>query len=99
MEKFTKVFPIILTTNISSRRLGQKFKFDLLTMDEAGQCDIPTSLIPISKCKNMVLIGDTNQLKPIIVFDEEKNDKLMKQFNIETEYDYYNNSILSSYKK
>ena len=99
MEKFTKVFPIILTTNISSRRLGQKFKFDLLTMDEAGQCDIPTSLIPISKCKNMVLIGDTNQLKPIIVFDEEKNDKLMKQFDIEKEYDYYNNSILSSYKK
>lgn len=99
MEKFTKVFPIILTTNISSRRLGQKFKFDLLTMDEAGQCDIPNSLIPISKCKNMVLIGDTNQLKPIIVFDEEKNDKLMKQFEIEKEYDYFNNSILSSYKK
>ncbi|MCU0351812.1 MAG: DNA2/NAM7 family helicase [Flavobacterium sp.] len=99
MEKFTKVFPIILTTNISSRRLGQKFKFDLLTMDEAGQCDIPNSLIPISKCKNMVLIGDTNQLKPIIVFDEEKNEKLMKQFEIEKEYDYFNNSILSSYKK
>jgi hypothetical protein len=43
MEKFTKVFPIILTTNISSRRLGINFKFDLLTIDEAGQCDIPTS--------------------------------------------------------
>ncbi|WP_445457696.1 DEAD/DEAH box helicase [Flavobacterium sp. HNIBRBA15423] len=99
VEKFTKVFPIILTTNISSRRLGQKFKFDLLTMDEAGQCDIPTSLISISKCKNMVLIGDTNQLKPIIVFNEEKNEKLMKQFEIDKEYDYFNNSILSTYKK
>lgn len=99
LEKFTKVFPIILTTNISSRRLGQKFKFDLLTIDEAGQCEIPTSLIPISKCKNMVLIGDTNQLKPIIVFDKEKNEKLMQQFQIDKEYDYYNNSILSTYKK
>ncbi|MBF02435.1 MAG: DNA helicase [Flavobacterium sp.] len=99
IEKLTKVFPIIITTNISSRRLGRKFKFDLLTIDEAGQCDIPNSLIPISKCKNMVLIGDTNQLKPIIVFDEEKNEKLMKQFNVDKEYDYYNNSILSSYKK
>lgn len=99
LEKLTKVFPIILTTNISSRRLGQKFKFDLLTIDEAGQCEIPTSLIPISKCKNMVLIGDTNQLKPIIVFDKEKNEKLMHQFQIEKEYDYYSNSILSSYKK
>ncbi len=99
VEKFTKVFPIILTTNISSRRLGQRFKFDLLTIDEAGQCEIPTSLIPISKCKNMVLIGDTNQLKPIIVFDKEKNAKLMNQFQISDEYDYYNNSILSAYKK
>lgn len=99
VEKLTKVFPIIITTNISSRRLGQKFKFDLLTIDEAGQCDIPNSLIPISKCKNMVLIGDTNQLKPIIVFNEEKNEKLMKQFDVDKEYDYYNNSILSTYKK
>lgn len=99
LEKFTKVFPIILTTNISSRRLGQSFKFDLLTIDEAGQCEIPTSLIPISKCKNMVLIGDTNQLKPIIVFDREKNEKLMHQFQISDEYNYYNNSILSSFKK
>ncbi|MDP2161979.1 MAG: AAA domain-containing protein, partial [Flavobacterium sp.] len=98
LENFTKVFPIILTTNISSRRLGQKFKFDLLTIDEAGQCDIPTSLIPISKCRNMVLIGDTNQLKPIIIFEESKNEKLMKQFNISKEYDYFNNSILSVYK-
>ena len=98
LEKFTKVFPIILTTNISSRRLGQKFKFDLLTIDEAGQCDIATSLIPISKCKNMVLIGDTNQLKPIVTFEETKNQKLMKQYDINKEYDYFNNSILSVYK-
>jgi hypothetical protein len=98
LEKFTKVFPIILTTNISSRKLGKKFKFDLLTMDEAGQCDIATSLIPISKCSNMVLIGDTNQLKPIVVFEENKNKQLMKQFEIDERYDYYNNSILSVYK-
>lgn len=99
IEKFVKVFPIVLTTNISSRRLGQKFKFDLLSMDEAGQCDIATSLIPISKCKNMVLIGDTNQLKPIVVFEESKNEALMQEFKIEAEYNYFNNSILSVYKQ
>lgn len=99
MEKLTKVFPIILTTNISGRKLGRQFKFDLLTMDEAGQCDIATSLIPISKCRNMVLIGDTNQLKPIVVFDELINNKLMKQFDIDETYNYFTNSILSVYKK
>jgi len=99
LDAFTKVFPIILTTNISSRKLGRKFKFDLLVIDEAGQCDIATSLIPISKCKNMVLIGDTNQLKPIVVFEESRNERLMKQFEIDEAYDYFNNSILSVYKK
>jgi len=99
LEKFTRIFPIILTTNISSRKLGKSFKFDLLTIDEAGQCDIATSLIPISKCRNMVLIGDTNQLKPIVVFEEIKNEQFMKQFEISDSYDYFNNSILSVYKR
>lgn len=99
LEKFTKVFPIILTTNISSRKLGRYFKFDLLAIDEAGQCDIATSLIPISKCQNMVLIGDTNQLKPIVVFEESRNKLLMKQYEIDEHYDYFNNSILSVFKK
>lgn len=99
MEKLTKVFPIILTTNISSRKLGRKFKFDLLVMDEAGQCDVATSLIPISKCKNMVLIGDTNQLRPIVIFEEGRNQQLMSQFGIDNTYDYFHNSILSLYKQ
>lgn len=99
LEKLTKVFPIILTTNISSRKLGRKFKFDLLVMDEAGQCDIATSLIPISKCQNMVLIGDTNQLKPIVVFEESTGHQLMRMFGVDSTYEYHNNSILSLYKK
>jgi hypothetical protein len=99
LERFTKVFPIILTTNISCRKLGRKFKFDLLAIDEAGQCDIATSLLPISKCKNMVLIGDTNQLKPIVIFEETRNEQLMNKFQINEVYDYFNNSILSVYKR
>ena len=98
LKKLTRVFPIILTTNISSRKLGKQYKFDLLTIDEAGQCDIATSLIPISKCSNMVLIGDTNQLKPIVVFEETRNENLMEQFEIDELYNYFNNSILSAYK-
>lgn len=99
LERFSKVFPIILTTNISCRKLGRKFKFDLLAIDEAGQCDIATSLIPISKCSNMVLIGDTNQLKPIVIFEETRNQHLMKKFQIDEIYNYFNNSILSVYKR
>lgn len=99
LERFTRVFPVILSTNISCRNLGNKFKFDLLAIDEAGQCDIATSLIPVSKCKNMVLIGDTNQLKPIVAFEESRNDELIRRFNISEPYNYYHNSILSTYKR
>lgn len=99
MQKLTKVFPIILNTNISARKLGVRFKFNLLAIDEAGQSDIATSLIPISKSSNMVLIGDTNQLKPIVIFEETKNAKLIEQFGIEETYNYYTNSILSVYKQ
>jgi superfamily I DNA and/or RNA helicase len=99
LEKLTRVFPVILTTNISSRKLGHKYKFDLLVIDEAGQCDVATSLIPVSKCKNMVLIGDTNQLKPIIIFDEKSNQKLMKYYGVDKVYDYYRNSILSVFRE
>lgn len=93
------VFPIILTTNLSSRKLGWKYKFELLVIDEAGQCDVATSLIPISKCKKMVLIGDTNQLKPIISFDESKNESLMITHRIPETYNYFTNSILSVYQQ
>ncbi|MBP5995244.1 MAG: DNA helicase [Crocinitomicaceae bacterium] len=98
LDRFTKVFPIILSTNLSSRKLGKSYKFDLLVVDEAGQCDIATSLIPISKCKNMVLIGDSNQLKPIVVFEEVRNKELMNKHGVKEVYDYYKNSILSVYK-
>ncbi|MCA0427440.1 MAG: DNA2/NAM7 family helicase [Bacteroidetes bacterium] len=99
LELLLKVFPVILTTNISAHRLGHTYKFDLLVIDEAGQCDIPTSLVPISKCRNMVLIGDTNQLKPIILLDEFRNEELMQKLDIQEEYNYRENSILSVFKR
>jgi superfamily I DNA and/or RNA helicase len=46
----------------------------------------------------MVLIGDTNQLKPIVVFEETRNQRLMTQFAINEGYNYFNNSILSAFK-
>ncbi|OUM64463.1 hypothetical protein PIROE2DRAFT_60667 [Piromyces sp. E2] len=67
MEKLLEVFPIILSTNISSQKLGPpNMMFDLVIMDEAGQCNISTALIPITKAKNLLVVGDPYQLRPII---------------------------------
>ena len=93
------VFPVIITTNISSSRLGSAHHtFDLVIMDEAGQCNIATALLPISRAKNLLLVGDSNQLKPVIVLEEDINKKLKKEYEIKNDYDYTKFSILDIMK-
>lgn len=100
LKLLTEVFPIILSTNISSHRLGNShFKFDLVIMDEAGQCDIAKSLIPISKAANLLLIGDPEQLKPIILLPDDSNRRLKEKYHVQDSYDYMHNSILECMRK
>lgn len=95
MKKFCEAFPIIFTTNISALRLGSpNFMFDLVIMDEAGQCNVAQSLIPITKASSLLLVGDPLQLKPIVVLEESTNKMLMRKYSIPEDYDYKHNSIL-----
>ncbi len=92
------VFPIWVSTNISAEKIGStSAHFDLCIMDESGQCDIARSLIPIIRAHRLLLVGDTNQLRPIILLDENKQSLFQKEFNIEhpETYDYLHQSILS----
>ena len=89
------VFPIIITTNISAARLGTPYHtFDLVIMDEAGQCNPGTALLPIARAKSLLLVGDTNQLKPVIVLEDIINDHLKEEYQISNDYDYNKHSIL-----
>ena len=95
LNKLLEAFPFIVTTNLSSNKLGDaKPSFDLCIMDEAGQCNIATSLISIIRGKRLVLIGDQNQLQPVVVLDDNRNRGLMKKYYISEEYDYCDNSII-----
>lgn len=97
LRRFTDVFPIIVCTNISCDKLGSpKPQFDLCIMDEAGQCNIATSLIPIVRATDLLLVGDTNQLQPVTVIENETNDYLIEKYHVGKEYDYVSNSILST---
>ncbi len=89
------VFPVIITTNISASRLGTAYHtFDLVIMDEAGQSNPAISLIPIARAKQLLLVGDPNQLKPIVVLEDVINDYLKKEYKIRSDYDYTKYSIL-----
>ena len=98
LKRLTDIFPIVVCTNMSSSKLGSPKPniFDLCIMDEAGQCNIAVSLIPIVRANNLLLVGDTNQLQPVTVLDTDLNDLLRNRYGVKKEYDYIKNSILST---
>lgn len=93
--KFQEVFPIILTTNQSVHRLGnQTENFDLVVIDEAGQSSMGHSLFALARGTRLLLVGDQNQLKPVVDLSIESNANYMKKFRVISEYNYLENSIL-----
>lgn len=96
--KLQKIFPIIVTTCISAHRLGEPTPmFDMVIMDEASQCNIAVSLVPIVRGESLMLVGDPQQLNPVILLDEITNEKLKKRYKVTDEYDYRKNSIYKTY--
>ena len=48
VRKLQRVFPIIITTCISAHKIGEPEPlFDMTIMDEASQCNVAISLVPI----------------------------------------------------
>ncbi len=97
LRRLLAVFPVIICTNLSCEKLGSpKPHFDLVIMDESGQCNIASSLIPIVRGNGLLLVGDTNQLQPVTVIEQNVNENLIERYGISEEYDYVHNSILST---
>lgn len=98
INKLQKIFPVILTTCISAHKLGTpEPMFDMVVIDEASQCNTAVSLVPIVRGENLMLVGDPQQLNPVILLDEMANQKLRKKYNVAEEYDYRKNSIYKTY--
>lgn len=89
---------MIATTSISAHKLGEPGTyFDMVIMDEASQGNIAVSLVPIIRGRNLMLVGDPQQLSPVIVLDPVDNAKLKKIYGVTHEYDYIQNSIYKAY--
>lgn len=98
VRKLQKIFPIIVTTCISAHRLGQPEPlFDMTIMDEASQCNVAISLVPIIRGEQLMLVGDPQQLKPVVLLDDITNKQLRKRYHVANEYDYKDNSIYKTY--
>lgn len=98
LKKFLKIFPVIATTCISAHRLGEpQVLFDMTIMDEASQCNTAVALVPIIRGKRLMLVGDPQQLNPVILLDEASNQRLRRKYAVTDEYDYRKNSIYKTY--
>ena len=98
LKKLMRVFPVIATTCISAHRLGEPHPyFDMCIIDEASQCNLAMSLIPILRAEKLMLVGDPQQLSPVILLDAVDNQTLRKKYAVAKEYDYIENSIYKTF--
>ncbi len=98
LKLFLRIFPIVATTCISAHKLGEpKPHFDMVIMDESSQCNTAVSLVPIIRGRNLMLVGDPQQLNPVILLDKKNNAILKRHYEVANEYDYIENSIYKTY--
>lgn len=90
-------YPVILSTTFSSRdSLNDNVVYDYVIMDEASQVDIATGALAMSCAKNMVIVGDTNQLPNVVdKHTEIRANAIFNQYNLSKGY-RFTNSFLQS---
>jgi hypothetical protein len=99
-KRLIKTFPVILCTNHSIPKcVAGDFKFDMGIIDEASQCDIPTTIPIIKRSHNLVVIGDDKQLNPITTIDERLDNYNIEKYKVNYIIKYRDNSIFDAYKK
>ncbi|AFV10583.1 DNA helicase-like protein [Thermacetogenium phaeum DSM 12270] len=78
------VFPIWGVTNLSARtNFPVRGKlFDLVIIDEASQCDIPSAIPLLYRARRALIIGDPKQLTHITSLREVTEDNLARRFGL-----------------
>ena len=86
-DKMARLFPNVsrhipawCVTNLSARNSSlplQPDLFDLLIIDEASQCDIPSALPLLYRSRRAVIIGDPRQLRHITKIDPRRSQRLL----------------------
>ena len=89
---------MVATTCISAHRLGEpRPYFDMTVMDEASQCNTAVGLVPVIRGQSLMLVGDPQQLNPVILLDEVSNRRLRGKYGVPGEYDYRKNSLYKAF--
>jgi len=65
----------------SSKYSKVKFSFDYVIMDESSKATPAETIVPINMGKNIILIGDHNQLPPVITREEAIKNKIKDELD------------------
>ena len=94
IKQIQETFPIWLSklSGLSKCLPLDENQFDLVIIDEASQCDIPSCLPALQRAKRAVFVGDPKQLRFISFMPKLKEYSLQEKHNVFA--DYKGNSIL-----
>ena len=101
-DKMARLFPNVsrhipawCVTNLSAGSLPlEPNLFDLLIVDEASQCDIPSVLPLLYRSRRAVIIGDPRQLRHITKIDPRRSQRLLADHGWGDDDSFeYNNSL------
>lgn len=92
-----KMFPIWAITNLTARSNFplDSGLFDLVIIDEASQCDIPSVIPLLYRAKKVVIIGDPNQLRHVASLNANLNEQIGTKIGVGL--DAYSYTALSLY--
>lgn len=98
-EHFIREYPVVLSTTYSIKRTFKEMTYDYIIVDEASQVDIVTGVLALSCAKNIVIVGDLQQLPNVMPKDIVKLVNSLWQENLGEGYCNHRENLLSSVKK
>lgn len=106
-DKFKTVSKLLRVWSITNLSISGQIPletdlFDYVIVDEASQCDIPSSLCLMARTKCFIVVGDEMQLTHITNISTKRSGQLLKNHGLVTidvgEWEYCNSSILNLIK-
>ena len=97
-KEFNHEYPVILSTTYSIKgTLNFEHIYDYLIVDEASQVDLATGVLAFASTKNIVIVGDLQQLPNVLDSQNtQKSEEIWKRYSLPESYHFSAHSLLSS---
>ena len=91
-------YPVILSTTYSIKgTLALNHIYDYLIVDEASQVDLATGVLAFSCARNLIIVGDLQQLSNVLTEDDIRiSNEIAGRYNVPDDFRFSKHSLLSS---